>query len=93
MDFVLKLKDITQFEPFNNILVNVYGMKTRLREKDFCCHIACMSFTFHERKKKSHVNLLLVTNDDGQFHFCLIKDMSGLISEQKFQEHKFFSYL
>ena len=77
----MKLKDINKFEKMNNISVNVFGLNGTevypLRPSKF--------------NHETEIDLLLIHDDEKQ-HYCLIKDMSRLLSAQtsKKQHKKFF---
>ena len=77
----MKLKDIQKFEKMNNISVNVLGLNGTevypLRPSKF--------------NYETEINLLLIHDDEKQ-HYCLIKDVSRLLSAQtsKKQHKKFF---
>lgn len=80
LKFPMELKQISRFETLNKVNVNVFGFEGvvyPLRLSDFN-HEVC-------------VNLLLINEDEKQ-HYCVIKDMSRLLSSQKSKkkEKKFF---
>ncbi|KAK4885978.1 hypothetical protein RN001_002249 [Aquatica leii] len=80
--FPISLKDIKIFENLNNISVNVYGLETILKKSgEYVCEV--VGPLHHTSKKRNiHVNLLLISNDFGQTHYCLIRNMSRLLNSQ-----------
>ena len=74
IDFPMKLSDITKFEKQNNIYVNVYGY-----EKDTV-------YPLRFSKNRDVVDLLLISSAENN-HYCLIKDLSRLVSMQA-SKHK-----
>ncbi|XP_023311299.1 uncharacterized protein LOC111691962 [Anoplophora glabripennis] len=82
IDFPVKLKDITKFEEMNNISVNVFGLESEFKDgKTVTEVVGPLHFT--KCRKPTHVNLLLVSDDSGNNHYCLIKNLSKLVSKQK----------
>ena len=81
LEFPMKLKDIHKFEKMNNINVNVLGLNGievyPLRPSKF--------------NYETEINLLLIHDDEKQ-HYCLIKNVSGLLASQvsKKGKKKFF---
>nr|DAC81386.1 TPA_asm: PolB [Parasteatoda house spider adintovirus] len=68
--FPMKLNQISKFEKINNLSINVFGCEN----KDiFPLHLSSNRAGVH------HVNLLLISKGEKQ-HFCLICDMSRLLS-------------
>lgn len=78
MGFPVSLKDIDKFEKHNpNISINVYGYETEVYP---------LRISKQEREKP--INVLLIS-DGAKQHYCLIKDMSRLLSSQTSKrEHK-----
>ena len=69
----IDLKQITHFEKSNqNISINVFGY-----EKKSVCPLRL----FKGEERQQQINLLLIS-DDVKKHYCLIKDMSRLLSSQ-----------
>ncbi|XP_060516477.1 uncharacterized protein LOC132695938 [Cylas formicarius] len=81
IDFPVKLKDISTFERLNEISVNVYGLE-RVYNKVRNDVEVVGPLHFTESRKERHVNLLLISNDYGENHYCLIRSMSRLVSKQ-----------
>ena len=73
IEFPMKVKDIAKFEKQNpTISINLFGYE----EKElFPVYIA-------DQKKEEHVNLLLISNNDTT-HYCLIRNLSRLLSSLK----------
>lgn len=70
--FPMSVKSIGRFEKEKKISVNVFviGDKSKI-----------LPFHVTAKKRKLHVNLLLI-DKDGQFHYCLINDLSRLLQTQ-----------
>ena len=45
----------------------------------FSCTKTTKSFRFKHRDRKHHINLLMISNNDGKFHYLLVRDMSALV--------------
>ena len=71
MNFPCGISDIEKFEKNNNILINIFGYD----EKEI------FPLRISENFLGKHVNILLIEND-GNKHYCLIKSMSRLFSSQ-----------
>ena len=72
LKFPIDLKQINHFEKLNqNISINVFGFD----ENVYPLRI------FKGEKRQHQINLLLIA-DDVKKHYCLIKDMSRLLSKQ-----------
>lgn len=81
IDFPMSLTNIPKFEILNNISINVYALEKI--KKDFKDVYEIMGPLHHTKNKRdAHVNLLLIGDDDGNFHYCSITDLSRLISSQ-----------
>ncbi len=78
LEFPMKLKDIHKFEKMNSINVYVFG----LDEKDNVYPLRLSKFNY-ERE----VDLLLIHNDKKQ-HYCLINNLSRLVSAQISKKEK-----
>lgn len=77
--FPISLIDINKFEVMNNISINVYGLE--LNDKQKYEVVGPLHFT--SQKRPVHVNLLLLSDDDDdRKHYCLIKNMSRLLTSQ-----------
>ncbi|XP_074026512.1 uncharacterized protein [Leptinotarsa decemlineata] len=88
MNFPVKLKDIVKFEDKNDISVNVYGLESKF-EKGKIMYEIIGPLRYSQRRLRRHVNLLLITDDFGNNHYCWIKDLSRLVSSQlSAHEHK-----
>ena len=73
IDFPVKLSDVKKFERKNKISINVFEP---LGKSIVPVHLCKTEF-------KEHVNLLLLSSEEGDlFHFCWIKNLSGLIRHQ-----------
>ncbi|CAH1099545.1 unnamed protein product [Psylliodes chrysocephalus] len=82
IDFPVKLKDIKKFENMNNISVNVFGIEPYYKDcKNIYEIVGPLHFT--SQRQSTHVNLLLVSDTDGNNHYCLITDLSRLVRSQK----------
>nr|WP_253308882.1 DNA polymerase [Rickettsia endosymbiont of Ceutorhynchus assimilis] len=81
MEFPIKLKDISKFEQLNNISINVYGLDNAYENGRNIIEVVGPLY-FTQSRKANHVNLLLISNDSGDSHYCLIRNMSRLISSQ-----------
>lgn len=73
IEFPMKIHDIPRFEKLNNISVNVFGVEN---------NEIVGPFYFTKDRKITHVNLLLITDNSGNSHYCHIKNLSRLISSQ-----------
>ncbi|KAJ8976357.1 hypothetical protein NQ317_011597 [Molorchus minor] len=71
LEFPMKLKDISKFEKMNNISVNVFGLESEFRDGKIITEV---------------VGPLHFTSDRNN-HYCLIKDLSRLVSQQKSKRH------
>ena len=73
LKFPVNLMDINKFENHNSsISVNVFG---------YANLVYPLRISKHNYKRESTVNLLLISDDTKQ-HYCLIKDISKLLSLQ-----------
>ncbi|EFA09106.1 hypothetical protein TcasGA2_TC015228 [Tribolium castaneum] len=84
ISFPVKLTDIFKFEALNNISVNVYGTEQRFdHEKGKWVSDIIGPFYLTSKKRDIHVNLLLIVDDERMIkHYCLISNISRLISSQ-----------
>lgn len=73
IEFPVNLCDVGKFEQLNDISVNLFGVGN----KEI---IGPLYFTKQRRAK--HVNLLLISDNQGNSHYCLIKNLSRLVSSQ-----------
>ncbi|XP_054261608.1 uncharacterized protein LOC128985776 isoform X1 [Macrosteles quadrilineatus] len=74
INFPVALKDISKFEKHNpTVSVNVYGLNDK---NDVYPLRIC------KRVKDEHFDLLLITNAEGNSHYCYIKNFSRLLSSQ-----------
>ena len=70
INFPVKLKDIDKFEKLNSeISINVFGFEGEIYPRRI------------SKRNENPVNLLLISRAD-KFHYCLIKNMSRLLSSQ-----------
>ena len=74
LKFSIELSDITQFENLNeNISVNVFGFEKVIYPLRL----------FKGQKRDHEINLLLIADEVEEIkHFCLMKNMSRLVSKQ-----------
>lgn len=86
INFPITIRDIPKFEAQNNISVNVYSLEKI--KKDFKQKYEIIGPLHYTKNKLArHVNLLLIDDDDGNFHYCCISDLSRLISNQLSQHN------
>lgn len=86
IDFPVKITDIPALEIRLNISVNVYGVELMFRNKKKTFQI--VGPLHHTKLKRAqHVNLLLISNDSGTFHYCFIKNLSRLVATQFNSRH------
>ena len=78
ISFPVSLKDITKFEAQNEISVNVFGY-------DPADWIYPLRIT--KMKADRHVDLLFLS-DQGNSHYCLIKNFNGLMHRYSKHQHK-----
>lgn len=72
--FPFDFKQIELFEKINKISLNVFGLNENNE---------IIGPLHHTQKRcKNHFNLLYFGNEDGNYHYCYIKDMSRLVSHQ-----------
>ncbi|XP_074037614.1 uncharacterized protein [Leptinotarsa decemlineata] len=81
IDFPMKLRDIPQFENMNDCSVNVYGLETTFENNKPKYEIVGPLY-YARRKLGRHVNLLNITDESSNSHYCWIKDLSRLVSSQ-----------
>ncbi|KAJ8949419.1 hypothetical protein NQ318_007519 [Aromia moschata] len=91
MTFPVKLRDIPKFELRNNISINVYTLESNF-ENDKIVYRVVGPLYFSQKKLHIHINLLLITNECGNSHYCWIKNLSRLVSSQisNSQHKKYF---
>jgi hypothetical protein len=84
ISFPVKLSDIPKFEMLNNISVNVYGTELKFDKiKDRWFSEIIGPFYLTSQQRKLHVNLLLIVDDEKMVsHYCLIRNLSRLVSSQ-----------
>lgn len=83
IEFPMKMKDVSIFEVNNNVSINIFG------EEDG----QIIGPYYHTSQRKStHINLLFLENSDGNEHYCWIKNMSRLLSNQ-LSKHKGSKYI
>lgn len=88
----VKLKDISKFEKQNpQLSVNVYGLEKVFVNNKWTSQIVGPLYLTSARRL-GHINLLLLTNGDGDSHYTWIRDLSMLVSAQvsRFHGAKFF---
>ncbi|XP_025829967.1 uncharacterized protein LOC112904359, partial [Agrilus planipennis] len=81
IQFPMKLTDIPKFESKNHCSVNVYGTESVLKDGKWTWEIVGPLY-YSPIKRRLHFNLLLLDDDLGNNHYCWIKDMSRLLSQQ-----------
>lgn len=82
IEMPVKLSDIAKFETYNpQISVNVYGLELVFSNKKYQYEIVG-PLHYTGNKRIGHINLLLITNDEGNSHYCWIRDFSRLVSQQ-----------
>lgn len=86
IEFPISLKNIHKFESQNNISINVYTIEKIKNEFKYVYEIIG-PIHYTKNKQKKHVNLLLIGDGDGNFHYCYITDLSKLISVQLSKHH------
>lgn len=77
--FPVSLNDISTFEVLNNVSINVYILDFDFKSNDY--QVAGPVY-YTKNKKIVHINLLLLTNQDGGTHYCYISNLSRLVSNQ-----------
>lgn len=80
IEFPVKLDSISTFEQNNNISINVYGLELIVYNNKKRYEIVGPLY-FSKVKQNVHINLLLI-EDNGKQHYCIIKDFSRLVSAQ-----------
>ena len=81
LEFPLAIDDIYKFENLNNISINTILYEGNEEKGDFVPIYASPSI------REKHVNLLLITNEN-TFHYCLIDNMSRLLSSSQSADTK-----
>ena len=84
LKFPMELRQIARFEKLNSVSVNVYGYDKKVYPLRVSKHSL-------ETDYSHHVNLLLISEGEKN-HYCLIKNMSRLLSSQTstYEHKKFF---
>ncbi|XP_030760007.1 uncharacterized protein LOC115885288 [Sitophilus oryzae] len=82
IDFPISLKQLPKFEQLNNISINVYGLEKGYKHDRNIIEVVGPLYFTRSHKTDRHVNLLLISDDSGNNHYCLIRNMSRLISKQ-----------
>lgn len=86
IEFPVKLRDIAKFESQNPLSVNVYGIELVIRDgKTLYEIVGPLHYT--SNKKLVHRNLLLLSDSEGNNHYCWIKNFSRLLSKQINSRH------
>ncbi|KAJ8941195.1 hypothetical protein NQ318_002810 [Aromia moschata] len=92
MTFPVNLRDISKFELRNNISINVRTLK--VTSKTIKSYIELLDRYIILRKNYTyvHINLLLITSECGNSHYCWIKNLSRLVLSQisNSQHKKYF---
>ena len=86
INFPVSLKDIEMFEQLNNISINVYTFEENFRNNQHITEIVGPLY-YTKSKQPIHINLLLLYDNEGNFHYCWISNLSRLISRQ-LRHHK-----
>lgn len=73
IEFPVKLDKVTLFEKRTNISINVYSFDEKY---------VVYPLLVTEDEKEQHVDLLYI-KDGEETHYCLIKNLSGLVRSQK----------
>lgn len=81
ISFPVKLKDIAKFENLNNISINVYGLENTYKGNKYAVEIVGPLY-YTNQKRARHINLLLISDNAGNRHYCWIKNISRLVSSQ-----------
>lgn len=82
IEFPVRLCDISKFEQYNpQISINVYGVEQVFLNNRMKYEIVG-PLHYALNKKPVHVNLLLITDAQGNSHYCWISDLSRLVSKQ-----------
>lgn len=81
IDFPVKLHDISKFEAQNPVSINVYGVE-KLFENGKMKYEIVGPLHFSNNKKHAHINLLLISDSEGNSHYCWIKNFSRLLAGQ-----------
>ena len=74
MEFPCGFRDIDKFEKNNKISINLYGWDEEKNE------ISILRVS-KEKQNEKEIDLLLISNENGK-HYCLIKNLSRLVSKQ-----------
>ncbi|XP_071055897.1 uncharacterized protein [Onthophagus taurus] len=78
--FPAPIRDIPKFEEENNISINVYGINSWYNGEKMVDDIVTVCIC--KQKRERHVNLLVVSDNFGNNHYCWIKNLSRLINAQ-----------
>ncbi|KYM75636.1 hypothetical protein ALC53_13699, partial [Atta colombica] len=80
IEFPITFKDISKFERFNMVSINMYGIENK--------QVHPLRFT--DDKKEKHVNLLYLqdSHNDNLGHFACIKNLLRLVSSQITKKNK-----
>nr|XP_015840324.1 PREDICTED: uncharacterized protein LOC103313332 [Tribolium castaneum] len=91
IEFPVKLDSIAKFESQNNVSLNVYGLELLYVNNKVKFEIVGPLY-FTNFKKPVHINLLLLSDNDGNQHYCTITNLPRLVSSQLSKHHhsKFF---
>lgn len=82
IQFPVRLRDISKFEKYNpQLSINVYGLE-KIFKNNFTKFEIVGPLYYSSYKNRVHINLLLFTNEEGNSHYCWIKDLSRLVSRQ-----------
>jgi hypothetical protein len=81
IDFPVKIEQISHFEKQNNISINCYCYDNGI----YPIYISTKT------DKRTNINLMYITNEDGNSHYCYIKDFNRLnFSYNKHKDKKHF---
>lgn len=81
IEFPVKLRDITKFENNNRVSINVYGVDSVFKNNKQSYEVMG-PLHYTTNRKTVHVNLLLLSDSNGNSHYCWIKNFSRLLSTQ-----------
>ena len=68
---------LKRFEDSNNVSINIYYYEDQ----------TVIPGVVTKRKMDQHVNLLLISTNEGEYHYCWIKDMSRLLAGKEGHRH------
>lgn len=82
IEFPVRLRDISKFENINpQLSINVYGVEEVFKDNKTTYEIVGPLY-YTSNKRNVHLNLLMITNEVGNSHYCWISNFSRLVSRQ-----------